>query len=231
MKLIIVGCDYTGKTSLTKKVIAWMHEKMSPRYASDVAVGAHDHFWFPNPELPPEEREELRMLGPKAREQYQRYMISYHLQPVFWAEDYDIVLVGFHLAEAVHGPLYFGYGEPGAYAARSALAREIEAQIMATHPETVMVMLKARPEVVKRRMAENPNLESPLRLEDVEKVLKAYDEEYEISLIRRRFIIDGSDITVDAMFEQWKTKIQSFLSPIDMQRIMARKVLSDKAGS
>jgi hypothetical protein len=99
---------------------------------------------------------------------------------------------------------------------------------MATHPETVMVMLKARSEVIKRRMAEMPNPESPLRLKDVDKVLRAYDEEYENSLIRRRFAIDGSDLTVDAMFEQWQAKIQSFLAPIDMQRILARRALNDK---
>jgi hypothetical protein len=223
LKLIIVGCDYTGKTSLAGKIVGWMRENLSPRYANDVPVGAHDHFWFPNPELPPDEREKLRLLGPKAREQYQRYMISYHLQPVFWSEDYDLVLVGFHFSEAIYAPLYYGYGEAGAYAARSAFAREIEAQIVAAHPETVLLMLRASSEVIRRRLAERPNAESPLRLEDVERVIRAHDEEYENSLIRRRFIIDGSDLSVEGMFERWLASMQSYFSPVDMLRMLTRK--------
>lgn len=245
MKLLLVGCDYSGKTTLAAKIVAWMRENLSARYADDVQVGAHDHFWFPNPELPPEDRERFKQLGPKAREQYQRYMISYHLQPFFWSLDYDLVLVGFHFSEAVYAPLYYGYGEEGAYAARSTLAREIEAQIMTMHPETVLVMLRASPEVIRRRMAERPNDESPQKVEDVERIVEEFDRHYANSLIRRRFVIDTSGLpspsssstvvtaesdtvktttTADDTFTQWLNRMtQSYLEPIDLTRMLARR--------
>jgi hypothetical protein len=63
-----------------------------------------------------------------------------------------------------------------------------------------------------------------LKLEHVERVLKAYGDEFENTLIRRRFVIDGSRISVDEMFDQWKTKMtQSYLTEIDMLRMLTRK--------
>ncbi len=162
MRLIITGCDYTGKTTLAKKVLEWSHANLSAKYATDAPVPAHDHFTFPNPELPPDEREKLALLGPKAREQYQRYMLAYHLEPGFMKHDYDLVLVGFHFTEAVYPPLYYGYGAPGQYAERSLYAREVEDRINEMDPNTVLVFLKSRPDVVRARMKANPNADSPL---------------------------------------------------------------------
>jgi broad-specificity NMP kinase len=220
MKLLIVGCDYTGKTSLAKKVVEWMHANLGSRYAMDVAVGAHDHFTFPNPELPPEERSKLPLLGPMAREQYQRYMIAYHLGSAFWKEDNDLVLVGFHFTEAVYTPLYYGYGQPGAFAARSGEARVIETHIMESDSRTVMVYLRSRADVIRKRMRERPNPDSPLLEGDVERVLEAFEVEFNSTFIRRRFAIDTSDLSVDETFDRWLKTMDSYFSETDWLRIL-----------
>jgi hypothetical protein len=226
MKLIIVGCDYTGKSSLAKRVVEWMHSNLSPRYANDNPVTAHDHFTFPNPELPPEEREKLPLLGPKAREQYQRYMMTYHLQAAFWKEDYDLVLVGFHFTEAVYAPMYYGYGQEGAYAARSGEARVFETYMMDSDDRVAMVYLRSRPDVIRRRMKDAPNPDSPMLEKDVDRVVEAFEREYNESFIRRRFAIDTSDITADQTFERWLQTMDSYFTEIDFLRILAHRTTS-----
>ena len=224
MKLIIAGCDYAGKTSLAKKVVEWMHSNLSARYADDVPLGAHDHFTFPNPELPPDEREKLLLLGPKAREQYQRYMITYHLEPSFMRDDPDLVLVGFHFTEAVYPPMYYGYGEPGAYAERSLYAREVENRVNELDAETVLVFLKATPEVVRERMKAHPSPDSPLLEPNVDRAVAAFEHEYNSCFIRRRFMIDTSDTSPDQMFDQWLRTMESgYFTQVDWLRILGRR--------
>ncbi len=231
MKLIITGCDYTGKTTLAKKVIAWVSESLGPRYANDSPVAIHDHFTFPSTELPEDEREKLRALGPKAREQYQRYMITYHLNPAFWKEDYDLVLVGFHIEEAIYAPLYYGYSAPGMYAARSAEARDVEKAIMENDPQAVMVLLKAETEVVRQRMSQHPNPSSPVREEHIEMLLKRFHEEFDNTLIRRRFIIDTSKLTVEDAFQAWLKGIEPYFTAIDILRLLQHRTKAALASS
>ena len=72
--------------------------------------------------------------------------------------DLDHVLVGYHIEDAVYGPMYFSYGledEPQG-GPRSRYARTIEATFMERAPDTALVLVKAAPEVIARRMKEGP---------------------------------------------------------------------------
>ena len=151
MKLILIGCEYAGKTTLQILITEWLQR----------ITGTHrpffdDYFNLPSGERPlinsqysVEVQEELMVLSPKLKEMFQRYVLEYHLGPSFYAHP-DHGLVGFHIEEAVYAPLYYGYGGPGAYADRRVLARSIETEIVEKAPETVLMPLKASGDVITR---------------------------------------------------------------------------------
>ena len=129
-------------------------------------------------------------------------------------------MVGFHIEEAVYAPLYYGYGGPGEYADRRVLARSVEAHIMEKAPETVLILLKASAEVIARRMRENPHPKGLLQEQDIEYVLRRFEEEYNSSLIRKRFALDTSEATIDDTFSEFVTNIQLHLTDDDRLRIL-----------
>jgi len=62
-----------------------------------------------------EEQRQILALSPRVKEVYHRYNLDYHT-PRSPSGDSMILAVGFHVAEAVYAPLYFGYGGEGEYA-------------------------------------------------------------------------------------------------------------------
>ena len=221
MKLILVGCEYSGKTTLQLLISAWLQ-----RITGSHRPFFHDHFGLPSGERPPinsqypvEIQEEIMALSPKLKEMFQRYILEYHLGSSFY-EYPDHGLVGFHIEEAVYAPLYYGYGDIGEYADRRVLARWIEADIMEKAPETVLVLLKASAEVIAKRMRENPHPKGLLQEKDIEYVLRRFEEEYNSSLIRKRFVLDTSGATTDDTFSKFVTTIQPHLTDDDRLRIL-----------
>ena len=222
MKLILVGCEYSGKTTLQLSISAWLQ-----RITGSHRPFFHDHFCLPSAERPPinsqypvEIQDEILALSPKLKEQIQRYALEYHLGTSFY-EYPDHGLVGFHIEEAVYAPLYYGYGGPGEYANRRVMARSIEAHILDMAPETVLILLKASPEVIARRMRENPRPKGPLQEKDIEYVLQRFEEEYNSSLIRKRFVLDTGNGTIDDTFSEFVREIQSHLTDDDRLRILS----------
>ena len=221
MKLILVGCEYSGKTTLQLLISAWLQ-----RITGSHRPFFHDHFALPSGERPPinsqypvEIQEEVMALSPKLKEMFQRYIIEYHLGSSFY--DYpDHGLVGFHIEEAVYAPLYYGYGGPGEYADRRVLARSVEAHIMENAPDTVLVLLKASAEVIAKRMRENPRPKGLLQEQDIEYVLQRFEEEYNSTLIRNRFILDTGEATIEDTFSEFVTNIQLHLTDEDRLRIL-----------
>jgi len=80
LRLVITGCEYAGKTTLLKQITEWWSKATGIRY--DRLIG-HDHFTFygggsqmrPPPgmsDVPPEELEKVKALGPVVKEQLQR---------------------------------------------------------------------------------------------------------------------------------------------------------------
>ena len=58
MRLILVGCEYAGKTTLAEEIVAWTGRTMGGGRVF------HDHFTIPNPEMTPESQEQFLGVDP-----------------------------------------------------------------------------------------------------------------------------------------------------------------------
>ena len=185
MRLIIIGCEFAGKSTLAARIREWGEEAFR-----GITSSFHDHFVFPDEEASEEEQKQMTAMVPSLKEKYQRYMINYHLNPAFYSDN-DHCLIGFYYSEAVYAPLYYGYGRKGEYADRAKMVRSWDHEVMHIAPDTVLVLMKASPEVIRRRMAAHPERKSILQEKDIEFVLKRFDELFTGSLIRRRFTLEA----------------------------------------
>lgn len=145
MRLILVGCEYAGKTTLANEIVGWIGRTMGSSRTF------HDHFSIPNAELPEEDKEPFAALSPYLRQLFQLYMLNHHFHDTFYSKP-DHNLVGFRIEEAIYGPLYYGYAADGDIG--SPLARRLEEEIMQKAPDTVLILLRAQPKVIVRRIAE-----------------------------------------------------------------------------
>lgn len=225
MKLIIAGCEYTGKTTLGKRIETWIEETMGK-----TLIGFHDHFTFPDvghEEMMPEEYEQVRALSPRLKTMFQNHQMWYHLNSTF-LYDHDNLLIGFHVENAVYGPLYYGYDDDGT---PESIARHVDMYLMEHAPDTIMVLLKASPDEIKSRMKASPHSHGVLKEDDVEHVIGRFDEEFGRSLIRYKFVIDTTDKTPDQTFATFLDEVHPHMRQEDQVRILARKVVQEEAQS
>ena len=235
MHLVLVGCEYAGKTTLANEIVKWIGATMGS------SRGFHDHFTIPSSELSREDQEYFLGASPRLKEQYQRYIIEYHLHPSFYG-DLDHNMVGFHIEEAVYAPLYYGYGGRGETNEKRRFARSIESEIMERAPDTALVLIKATPGVIEQRMKRFPP-PGVVRVEhqeqgdmtkgtdkftrgvvqetDIENVLQRFDEEYEDSLLRKKIALDTSTATVEETSNEFVEKIMPHLTEADRVRMLA----------
>ena len=103
---------------------------------------------------------------------------------------------------------------------------------MASSPDFILVLLKARHEVIKQRMRDEPKPRDQkgrrpglLKEADVEYVLQRFDEEFGRSLIRKKFTIDNSLLTPEETLSEFVWKVQKYLSPSDRSRILTRQAM------
>ena len=87
------------------------------------------------------------------------------------------------------------------------------------------MLVKASPEVIRCRMAENPHENGLVKDEDVERVLEAFQEQYDESFIRKKFDIDTSEATVEVSLSEFLEKLQPHLSDSDRLWIMSGKAM------
>ena len=70
MNIILVGCEYTGKTTLADGIVEWSKDVFG------VYSHFHDHFTIPSTELAPDARDEYKNSSPQIKEMFQRFMIQ-----------------------------------------------------------------------------------------------------------------------------------------------------------
>ena len=211
MELLLAGIEYSGTTTLGAAISAWYTEQTGRDY------GFHDHFKFPqisHAVLDADEQQTVLNLSPRLKELLESHQVDYHVQGTFF-RDGNHANIGMHLDEAVYGPLYWGYGAPGEPGDRGLLSRKAEDYILKYETSMVLVLLKAEPGVIARRMRENPHENSPLREEDIPLVLERFDEEYEKSRIRHKFSLDTSTATVEETLAEFVRLVEPYLEDRD----------------
>jgi len=231
MRLIIVGCEYAGKTTLVNEIVKWRNDLMGPPTPKGI-VEFHDHFTLPWvghwDEISEKDLKTFMSLGPELKEMFQRYQFSYHLENILY-NDSDHILVGFHIEESVYAPRYYGYGGHKEYGDRKGLARHIDSEINKKAPDTVLILLKATPEVIKQRMQTTPHSRTVLREEDIESVLDEFEEEFRNSFLRYKLTIDTSQSTVKQSLNEFITMIGPLLSDRDRLRMQATQILKKQS--
>ena len=218
MRLILIGCEYSGTTTLAAAINGWAEKVFGER------VGFHDHWKVPHISHAPhtdEENEQFMALSPNLKESFQRYHMEYHVSPSFYGDPHHSQ-VGFHIDEAVYAPLYYGYGGDDEYADRKWLGRRIEAHIMEVAPDTALILVKASPEVIARRMKENPHPYGLVQEKDIELVLKRFEEEYTRSFLRKKFTLDTNTASVEETLAEFVKEIEVHITPADRLKMLTR---------
>ena len=236
MRLLIIGCEYAGKQTLAAGISRWMIRTMGVPYAR-----WHDHYVVPHLDghtivrrdedaaAPGKDEADLNTaadevqilsLRPGVLEQLQRHMIWRHLHPDMYRDD-DVLSINHYYADAVYAPIYHGYGEPGSFADRRQRARAWDVELLELAPGTVLVLVEADTETIRRRMAESPARKGPLLKADVPLVLQRFREEFDESLLHIKIALDTSDSSPDQTLARFVKEVEPYLSHVDRLRILS----------
>jgi hypothetical protein len=207
MRLIAVGCEYSGVSTLLDGLMAWGDERGIHHHLDD-------HFTIPDKQfLTPEDARAMIALTPTLKERFQRFQIVYHLRLIHKYE--HILLGGFHIEEEVYGPLYY-------YPGKSTISvRQYEPEMP---DDTILVHLKAAPQVIAARMQAEPHEHSLVRKQDIQTVLDRFHAGYHASWIQNKFEIDTSNLTPAALLQEFLDRSVAFLNPRDaLTRLMEKR--------
>jgi thymidylate kinase len=202
MRLVLIGTEYAGKTTLVDALYAWGESK-------GIHFHLDDHFSIPDQFfLTKEERDAMLTMPPVIQERFQRFQIYYHIHV---AADYeDCLLAGFHIEEAIYGGRYYYSGK-----AWPPYARRVESHLPS---DTILLLLSASPEVIRQRMAASPHDYPVVPASDVEEISKAFEAEYRASWIEQKLHIDTSELTPDQLLPTFMKRVTPHLSTRDLLR-------------
>ena len=206
MRVVVVGCEYTGVTTLIDGLYEWGNQRGIHHHLDD-------HFTIPDAfHLSEEEQKAMLEMLPAIKERFQRFQIVYHVRLLHLFE--HILMGGFHIEEMVYGPKYY-------YPGINIEVREYEPEM----PEdTILVHLVARPEVIRERMQSTPHPHQLVPSEDVPEILDRFDEEYRKSWIKRKFTIDTSDLSPQQLLDTFLEESVPYLNIRDMLTRQGTKI-------
>ena len=227
VRLIIVGCEYAGTTTLAVLIHDWAKREMG------IDLGSiHDHWKIPYTvthypaQITEAEADQYAALSTRLKEAVQRHNLYYHLVSESGSRkehgrvgvDGDQIVVGYHIEDTIYADLYYGYGGSGKAGDRVSHSRRIEDRIVRLAPETVLVHAWARPEVILARMSGAPHPRPVVAPEDVELVSSRFREAVAASAITNRIELDTSDVPAEQTLEQFVAALQPFLTAADRDR-------------
>jgi hypothetical protein len=218
MRLFLIGCEYSGTTTLAHAINEWTKETMDKEFTL-----IHDHFKLPDtkphgPELTEEEIAQFDALSPRLTEVIMRHNLYYHT-PAKPSSGEDFLGIGIHIEEGIYGPLYYGYGGPGELGDRQTIAKSLEQRILNYAPETVLILVKASPAVIAKRMKENPHKYPVVPEQDIPDVLQKFEEAYQNSPIRSKITLDTSTATIDETVAEFAEKIRPHLTESELMKL------------
>jgi GTPase SAR1 family protein len=202
MRLILIGCEYVGKTTLIDALHEWGESR-------GINFHLDDHFTIPDQFfLSPDDQKAMLAIPPTIKERFQRFQIYYHLDVI--ANHPDVLLAGFHIEEAIYGPRYY-YPEH----AWPPYQRRIETHLPA---DTILLLLTASPEVIRQRMVTSPHRYPVVPSEDVDTVSQQFEAEYRASWIERKLRIDTSHLQPDELLPTFLRQVKPLLDTRDLLR-------------
>lgn len=197
MRVIVVGCEYSGVSTLIDGLYEWGQ-------ARGVQHHLDDHFTIPDAfHLTDEEQQGMLDMLPGIKERFQRFQIVYHVHLMHKFE--HVLMGGFHIEEMVYGPRYY-------YPGKNIQIREYEVDLP---KDVILVHLHARPEVIRKRMTDAPHPHSLVPVEDVETVLDHFKDEVRLSWIQRKFDIDTSDLSPAQLLDTFLERSVPYLNASD----------------
>ena len=204
MRVIAVGCEYSGVTSLLNGLRDW-GAKRGLHFHLD------DHFSIPDRyHLGPEEQQVMANLPPVLKERFQRMQLVYHIRVANRHE--HCLLGGFHIEEGIYGPLYY-YPD---------LASEDKRQYEVEMPaDAILVHLTARPEVIGARMSSDRHDFNLIREADVDDLLERFKREYAASWLNHKIEIDTSELTPRQLLDTYLERVKPHLNTRDMLSVIA----------
>ena len=244
MRLILAGIEYVGKHTLAFEIEKWWAEQTGQeiKYEPPLLNMFHDHFNVPyvvhlvgHEEHIEESERAMLDLPPGLMEYFQRYNIMNKLSlgyAVNYIEYKDMFFIDWYYGEAVYAPLYYGYGDVGQYGDRRKLARTLDKSVLKVVPDTVLVLMRAAPEVIRKRFREKDSMwpnrhgATPFREEDTELVLERFEEEFQKSMLTYRFDLDTTDASVEETLSEFVRKINPYITTEDRVRMLSRDLPS-----
>ena len=199
MRVIAVGCEYSGVTSLLNGLRDWGSER-----------GFHfhldDHFSIPDRyHLSPEDQKIMSDLPPVLKERFQRMQLVYHIRVANRHE--HCLLGGFHIEEGIYGPLYYYPGTA------SEDKRQYEVEMPA---DAILVHLTARTEVIRSRMRSDQHDFNLIREADIDDLLERFKAEYTASWLSHKIEIDTSELTPPQLLDTYFERVKPHLNTRDM---------------
>ena len=198
MRIIAVGCEYSGVTTLLEGLMEW---------GAGRGIDHHldDHFTIPDRQfLGPEDAQAMINLTPTLKERFQRFQIVYHVRILPHYQ--HILLGGFHIEEEIYGPLYYYPGK------HSPSVRQYEPEM----PEdTILVHLKATPQMIEARMDAAPHAYPLVHKEDIQLVQQQFQTQYHASWLHNKLEIDTSNLTPEGLLQEFLARSVPFLTPRD----------------
>ena len=219
MRVIIIGCEYAGTTTLAYGISDWAKRTMGDGFEL-----VHDHWKIPHTinhpsDMTEEEQEQYMSLSTRVKEAAQRHNLYYHTPA---KRDTDGIYVGYYFEDTIYADLYYGYGGVGRPGDRRVHSEHIEERNIEFGPETVLVLVKASPEVIRRRMSESPHGRQVIQDKDVEQVLRRFEEAYEGSSISQKIALDNSEMTSQETLAEFVRQVQPHLTERDRARMKER---------
>ena len=232
MKLLMIGCEYSGTTTLAIAITRWIDEVVGAIIFGGLSF--HDHWKITEgghvgtsglPDRAATAEQEALGFSPRHRQSYHQYLLSYHQMPTFFKDPHHL-MIGMHIDDEIYGPNHKGYGEEAVSTLRGQ-SRHTEKVIFELGPDTVLILVKASPQVIRTRMKESPHDHPLIQEGDVEHVLGRFEGEFARSTIgapARKIVLDTSNSSVDETLAEFVRKIEPLLSDTDRLRVLTRSL-------
>jgi shikimate kinase len=209
MKVIVIGCEYSGKSTFANNLFEWGKKH-------DMWFHLDDHFTIPDSSLSKEDRDVMLTLSPQFKERFQRFQAVYHVRIMNIFR--DALEVGFYSEDTIYGPIYYGY-KPNFLAIRH--GRELEKELP---KDTILVLLTALPETIANRMEESPHEYQIIKKEDIPMLLEEFEKEFQSSTIHAKIKIDTTKMSPEQVSHEFLEQArQRHLTSADLIRIMSNK--------